>query len=90
MTANGTVAFLGGGRMGEALSPASSAPADAAADEVMVTCRREERARELAGAARRGLDARQRRRPCAWADDAGADGEAAGHGGAARSRSPST
>ena len=42
------VAFLGGGRMGEALIAGLIRSNGRAADEIMVTCRREERARELA------------------------------------------
>jgi pyrroline-5-carboxylate reductase len=41
------VAFLGGGRMGEALVSGILRSGGRSADEVMVTCRREERAREL-------------------------------------------
>ncbi|TMK83865.1 MAG: pyrroline-5-carboxylate reductase [Actinobacteria bacterium] len=42
------VAFLGGGRMGEALVSGLIRSGGRATDELMVTCRREERARELA------------------------------------------
>jgi pyrroline-5-carboxylate reductase len=42
------VAFLGGGRMGEALVSGLIRSGGRAADEVMITCRREERARDLA------------------------------------------
>jgi pyrroline-5-carboxylate reductase len=41
------VAFLGGGRMGEALVSGLIRSGGRAAEEIMVTCRREERAREL-------------------------------------------
>ena len=41
------VAFLGGGRMGEALVSGILRSGGRSIDEVMVTCRREERAREL-------------------------------------------
>ena len=44
-----TVAFLGGGRMGEALISGLIRSGARGADELMVTCRREDRARELAG-----------------------------------------
>jgi pyrroline-5-carboxylate reductase len=43
-----TVAFLGGGRMGEALVSGLIRSGGRATDELMVTCRREERAAELA------------------------------------------
>jgi pyrroline-5-carboxylate reductase len=43
------VAFLGGGRMGEALISGLIRSGGRSLDEIMVTCRREERARELAG-----------------------------------------
>jgi pyrroline-5-carboxylate reductase len=43
------VAFLGGGRMGEALISGLIRSGGRGVDEIMVTCRREERARELAG-----------------------------------------
>jgi pyrroline-5-carboxylate reductase len=43
------VAFLGGGKMGEALIAGLIRSGGRAVDEIMVTCRREERARELAG-----------------------------------------
>src|SRR3990172_12640011 len=43
-----TVAFLGGGRMGEALVSGLIRSGGRSADEIMVTNRREERARELA------------------------------------------
>jgi pyrroline-5-carboxylate reductase len=43
------VAFLGGGRMGEALVSGLIRSGGRAAEELMVTCRREERAREVAG-----------------------------------------
>jgi len=52
MTANGTekrVAFLGGGKMGEALISGLIRSGGRTTDEIVVTCRREERARELAG-----------------------------------------
>ena len=42
-------AFLGGGKMGEALISGLIRSGGRTADEIMVTCRREERARELAG-----------------------------------------
>ena len=42
------VAFLGGGKMGEALVSGLIRSGGRAAEEIMVTCRREERARELA------------------------------------------
>ncbi len=42
------VAFLGGGKMGEALVSGLIRSGGRAVDEIMVTCRREERARELA------------------------------------------
>jgi pyrroline-5-carboxylate reductase len=41
------VAFLGGGRMGEALVSGLIRSGGRSADEIVVTCRREERAREL-------------------------------------------
>ncbi len=41
------VAFLGGGRMGEALVSGLIRSGGRSADEIMVTCRREERVREL-------------------------------------------
>ena len=44
-----TVAFLGGGKMGEALVSGLLRSGGRAVDEIMVTCRREERANELAG-----------------------------------------
>jgi pyrroline-5-carboxylate reductase len=43
------VAFLGGGKMGEALMSGLIRSGGRAVDEIMVTCRRDERARELAG-----------------------------------------
>ena len=43
------VAFLGGGKMGEALISGLIRSGGRTLDEIMVTCRREERARELAG-----------------------------------------
>lgn len=43
------VAFLGGGKMGEALISGLIRSGGRTADEIMVTCRRDERARELAG-----------------------------------------
>jgi pyrroline-5-carboxylate reductase len=43
------VAFLGGGKMGEALVSGLIRSGGRSIDEIMVTCRREERARELAG-----------------------------------------
>jgi len=43
------VAFLGGGKMGEALVSGLIRSGGRSADEIIVTCRREERARELAG-----------------------------------------
>jgi pyrroline-5-carboxylate reductase len=43
------VAFLGGGKMGEALVAGLIRSGGRSLDEIMVTCRREERARELAG-----------------------------------------
>ncbi len=43
------VAFLGGGKMGEALVAGLIRSGGRSIDEIMVTCRREERARELAG-----------------------------------------
>jgi len=43
------VAFLGGGKMGEALVSGLIRSGGRSADEIMVTCRREERAQELAG-----------------------------------------
>jgi pyrroline-5-carboxylate reductase len=43
------VAFLGGGKMGEALISGLIRSGGRSADEIMVTCRREERAQELAG-----------------------------------------
>ncbi len=42
------VAFLGGGRMGEALASGLTRSGGRSKDELMVTCRREERAAELA------------------------------------------
>ena len=43
------VAFLGGGKMGEALISGLIRSGGRTVDEIMVTCRREDRARELAG-----------------------------------------
>jgi len=43
------VAFLGGGKMGEAMISGLIRSGGRSVDEIMVTCRREERARELAG-----------------------------------------
>lgn len=43
------VALLGGGKMGEALMSGLIRSGGRSVDEIMVTCRREERARELAG-----------------------------------------
>ena len=43
------VAFLGGGKMGEALVSGLIRSGGRSTDEITVTCRREERARELAG-----------------------------------------
>jgi pyrroline-5-carboxylate reductase len=43
------VAFLGGGKMGEALVSGLIRSGGRSVDEITVTCRREERARELAG-----------------------------------------
>src|SRR5438128_4281493 len=43
------VAFLGGGKMGEALVSGLIRSGGRSVDEIAVTCRREERARELAG-----------------------------------------
>jgi pyrroline-5-carboxylate reductase len=43
------VAFLGGGKMGEALVSGLIRSGGRGVDEIMVTCRREERAQELAG-----------------------------------------
>jgi pyrroline-5-carboxylate reductase len=43
------VAFLGGGKMGEALISGLIRSGGRSVEEIMVTCRREERARELAG-----------------------------------------
>jgi pyrroline-5-carboxylate reductase len=43
------VAFLGGGKMGEALVAGLIRSGGRSLDEIMVTCRREERSRELAG-----------------------------------------
>jgi pyrroline-5-carboxylate reductase len=43
------VAFLGGGKMGEALVSGLIRSGGRTVEEIMVTCRREERARELAG-----------------------------------------
>jgi pyrroline-5-carboxylate reductase len=43
-----TIAFLGGGRMGEALVAGLLRAGGRSTDEILVTCRREERARELA------------------------------------------
>ena len=43
------VAFLGGGKMAEALISGLIRSGGRSVDEIMVTCRREERARELAG-----------------------------------------
>ncbi len=43
------VAFLGGGKMGEALVAGLIRSGGRGADDIMVTCRREERAKELAG-----------------------------------------
>ena len=42
-----SIAFLGGGRMGEALVAGLLRSGGRTADEILVTCRREERAREL-------------------------------------------
>jgi pyrroline-5-carboxylate reductase len=44
-----TVAFLGGGKMGEALISGLIRSGGRTPDEIMVTCRRDERARELGG-----------------------------------------
>ena len=44
-----TVAFLGGGKMAEALISGLIRSGGRNVDEIMVTCRREERAQELAG-----------------------------------------
>src|SRR6266550_3058224 len=44
-----TVAFLGGGKMAEALISGLIRSGGRTVDEIMVTCRREERAQELAG-----------------------------------------
>ena len=52
MTATNTekrVAFMGGGKMGEALISGLIRSGGRTVDEIMVTCRREERAQELAG-----------------------------------------
>ena len=46
---NRKVAFLGGGKMGEALISGLIRSGGRSSDEIMVTCRRDERARELAG-----------------------------------------
>jgi len=43
-----SIAFLGGGRMGEALVAGLLRSGGRSTDEILVTCRREERARELA------------------------------------------
>src|SRR5438132_3584058 len=43
------VAFLGGGKMGEALVSGLIRSGGRSAEDIAVTCRREERARELAG-----------------------------------------
>src|SRR6266699_525751 len=48
MTADRRVAFLGGGRMGEALVSGLIRSGGRERDEIVVTCRREERAAELA------------------------------------------
>ncbi len=50
-----TIAFLGGGRMGEALIAGLLRSGGRSVDEILVTCRREERARELT--ARLGVSA---------------------------------
>ena len=44
------VAFLGGGKMAEALVSGLIRSGGRSVDEIMVTCRREKRARELAPA----------------------------------------
>jgi pyrroline-5-carboxylate reductase len=49
MTIERKVAFLGGGKMGEALISGLIRSGGRSPDEIMVTCRRDERARELAG-----------------------------------------
>jgi len=62
-----TVAFLGGGRMGEALVSGLIRSGGRAADEIMVTNRREERSRELAE--RYGIQATlSNPEAAAWAD----------------------
>jgi pyrroline-5-carboxylate reductase len=48
-TTDRKVAILGGGKMGEALMSGLIRSGGRSVDEIMVTCRREERARELAG-----------------------------------------
>jgi pyrroline-5-carboxylate reductase len=48
-TSDRKVAILGGGKMGEALMSGLIRSGGRSVDEIMVTCRREERARELAG-----------------------------------------
>ena len=81
MTRYERVAFLGGGKMGEALISGLIRSGGRTVDEIMVTCRREERAQELAG--KYGVTATLDNAEAArWAQRPGPDGEAAGHGGA--------
>ena len=75
-----TVAFLGGGKMGEALISGLIRSGGRTADEIMVTCRRDERARELGG--KYGIAATLDNGEAArWARTLVLDGEAAGHRG---------
>jgi pyrroline-5-carboxylate reductase len=61
------VAFLGAGKMGEALVSGLIRSGGRTAEEIMVTCRREERARELAG--KYGVHATlSNPEACAWAE----------------------
>jgi pyrroline-5-carboxylate reductase len=61
------VAFLGGGKMGEALVSGLIRSGGRSVDEIRVTCRREERARELAG--KYGVAATlDNPEACRWAD----------------------
>ncbi|HXF35830.1 MAG TPA: pyrroline-5-carboxylate reductase [Actinomycetota bacterium] len=61
------VAFLGAGKMGEALISGLIRSGGRSAEEIMATCRREERARELAG--KYGIQATlSNPEACAWAE----------------------
>ena len=59
------VAFLGGGRMGEALVSGLIRSGGRSADEIMVTCRREERAQEFVD---RGVMTRTKAEASQWAN----------------------